>query len=129
MKILVESQDDVRLQRIFDTVMDDYIKDQRSMCMILEYAAFKGLICASERDFAISSINKYMGEVMYLRMRLQCEGLPCEDEDRLAIFKDWKNRPALSDDISWIEIERCRRPSLRHRLNHKIGKFLQWLRK
>lgn len=88
------------IQQIFDTVIDNGLYED-SMCPSLGKAKNRLLITEEEYQKADKAIYNYMKKlnkyVDYrftpLRDVLWQKGLPFSYEDRLKIYRDWKNRP------------------------------------
>lgn len=67
------------------------------MCGALSVARHRGLISYMEADQAKTEIQKYLKPInrAYLSSALKDTGLPHDFNARLAIYKDWANRPDL----------------------------------
>lgn len=94
--------DDLKVQAIFDTVIGAGIYPQISdyMCNALDYAASTGLITLKDASRARRAIRQYSGSGLRgyygtLKCALEAHGLPGMRAHRLAVYKDWANRPAL----------------------------------
>lgn len=95
------------VQQTFNTVIaHDYYGDldysgSNYMCNALKAACRDGVICYSDFRQARAAINEYILELdphgdaagTTLSYCLQVSSLPCNFSDRLAIYKDWENRP------------------------------------
>ena len=90
------------VQQIFNTIIDHGFYSSTSfMCTALFVAKRQSVITESEFQKADRAIYNYMKklnkDVEYnltgLEYVLRQKGLPCSDEDRLMIYRDWKNRP------------------------------------
>jgi len=98
------------LQEIFNQAIDlGYYQGHRGkiyMCFALSDMREDSVISAWECFRARRKIKQYMYEIDHaksgysyactLELSLHRRGLPCEDNDRLAIYKDWKNRPRVT---------------------------------
>lgn len=95
------------IQEIFDVVIDRgfysnvpiYNWASWYMCEAVYFAQVTGHITGAERRMAVDAINEYLQAYVFLRAALSCSDLPCGYEDRLAIYKDWANRPQLTHDL------------------------------
>jgi len=85
------------VQEIFDAVIDAGFYTERLdwMCHSLDGAYFNGVISVKEKEIARRAIKAYLGDYIFLETKLYHFGLPHEFPDRLAIYRDWKNRPSL----------------------------------
>lgn len=89
------------IQLIFDTVIDyGFYKDRDEggvplMCVALERAEKAGVISQLERDSAKHEISKYLRGFGSLGGALWYKEKPWQFEHRLAIYKDWANKPAI----------------------------------
>lgn len=85
------------LQLIFDTVIDYgfYTEGVPLMCLALEGAAYAGVISPLERDTAKLEIRKYLSGFGSLGGLLFYKDKPWQFEHRLAIYKDWANKPTI----------------------------------
>lgn len=95
------------VQQLFNVVIDSghysntnpYTAEKGSawMCCAVGDAYEEHLITYDEREKVLRAINGYLhsmyGGQGLLRTALNENGLPCEFNDRLAIYRDWKNRP------------------------------------
>lgn len=106
---------DIRpIQEIFDAVIDSgiYAKDNRYspscstledrrdyMCGALAVASAHGVISDDERLFAKHKIDLYLAISgrSYLKQALEYYNLPSEFSDRLAIYRNWANRPNFTE--------------------------------
>lgn len=88
------------VQTIFNIVIESghYNEDNLDwMCGSLKHCRHDGLISQLEVDIAVNEIEAYLdtAECAFLRTGLWQSGLPYNFADRLAIYKDWANRPKL----------------------------------
>lgn len=85
------------LQKTFDKVIDErfYTESSFGMCDSLRLAHSYGVISKGEWDSARRAIRAYLGGHIFLETKLYHNGLPCEFPDRLAIYRNWANRPSL----------------------------------
>lgn len=91
------------VQEVFNDVIDEgfyfdestYGKSARHMCGALYYAWYNGHITEAEYQRADAEIREYLQDHAFLRYALEVTGLPHEYEDRLAIYRNWANRPKL----------------------------------
>lgn len=85
------------VQKTFDKVIDGrfYTESSFGMCDSLKLAHSYGVISKEELDNARRAIKAYLGDYIFLETKLYHYGLPHEFPDRLAIYRDWKNRPSL----------------------------------
>lgn len=69
------------------------------MCGALSVAYYRELISSMEMDQTKSEIQKYLRSAnrAYLSSALRRAGLPHDFNAKLAIYKDWANRPNLSN--------------------------------
>lgn len=94
------------IQQVFDLAIETgaYDFDNRYMCHAIDTLAVQGLIADHESIKVKTAINKYIGQVIYedgskvisLHSALSIRKIPNDFYDRLAIYKDWANRPRLS---------------------------------
>ena len=77
---------------------------ERYMCFALQRASDKELITYEEAQFAASCIEEYLScllpdrrHVLTLMSALRDNGLPYSQEDLLAIYQDWENRPKAKE--------------------------------
>lgn len=86
------------VQEIFDLVINAryYNETEDLMCLSIAYAKNRELITEGECQSALNEIDNYLGNVVSLRFFLLCHGEDPSFERRLAIYKDWENRPKLS---------------------------------
>jgi hypothetical protein len=73
----------------------------RYMCLALSRAKFVGVITKEDCDKASFAIDSYLRPASFVTLRgvLSYMDLPCDFSARLAIYKDWKNRPTLKPTI------------------------------
>lgn len=85
------------VQEIFDAVIDGgfYTEREDLMCFSLGGACFEGVISKKEREIAAGSIQSYLRPYYSLESKLSCYDLPNKFPNRLAIYRDWANRPRL----------------------------------
>ena len=85
------------VQEIFDAVIDTgfYTEYENWMCYSLESARSYGVISKKEEKIARREIRAYLGEYTLLETKLFHLGLPCKLSDRLALYRNWANRPSL----------------------------------
>ena len=91
------------IQEIFDAVIDggyyanEFTPEEVSghMCVALTYANAADRITEAERHLALDEIQEYLQGAIFLSTVLSIRDLPYEHEDRLAIYRDWVNRPQL----------------------------------
>ena len=83
------------VQEIFDAVIDGgfYTEHCDCMCFSLEGALRAGVISKEEGRIADREISEYLDPYPLLKSKLHWHGLPSKFSDRLAIYRDWKNRP------------------------------------
>ena len=65
------------------------------MCFALISLEYSGQITPDEHYQAVMEIEKYLTDWGYLEEALVSNDLPSSFQDRLAIYKDWENRPKL----------------------------------
>ena len=85
-------------QEIFDVVIDEgfYGRDEYGfMCNALKRAYTVGSITPTECTDALIDIAKYLNAYPTLESLLVKSELPCAFPDRLAIYRNWANRPQL----------------------------------
>lgn len=88
----------VDVQDVFNRVIDAefYSEGYDWMCLSLEGARERGLISRSEYKQAGDEIGAFLiFGYPTLRWALEANGLPSDFESRLAIYRDWTNRPNL----------------------------------
>lgn len=68
---------------------------KRHMCFSLQHLYYSKQITNEEYAQADREINRYLREFGYLPSALEANSLPSSFQDRLAIYKDWENRPKL----------------------------------
>ena len=70
----------------------------RFMCWSLERAWEARIITLDERLLATNAIEEYIAHIPFstLSAALNCSDKPFLDEDCLAVYKDWENRPVLT---------------------------------
>jgi len=85
------------VQEIFDAVIDAGFYTERTdwMCHSLDGAYFNGVISVKEKEIARRVIREYLGWFGTLESKLYHYNLPYEFPDRLAIYRNWKNRPTF----------------------------------
>lgn len=85
------------VQEIFDAVIDGgfYTEREDYMCFSLKGAYSEGVISKKEMRIAGRSIKSYLGRRYSLEAVLLEHGLPRKFSDRLALYRDWANRPSL----------------------------------
>src|SRR5690554_3155291 len=85
------------VQEIFDAVIDAGFYTERTewMCFSLRGAYSNGVISVKEMEIAECEIDEYLGGYSLLETKLYHNDLPCEFPDRLAIYRNWSNRPSL----------------------------------
>lgn len=97
-------------QEVFNIILDsgmyvskpDYVEvDETSMfmCHCILYARDLNLITSIEEKQTIASIAEYIKDRprMSLAEKLKKNNLPNSYQDRLAIYRDWANKPKLED--------------------------------
>lgn len=67
----------------------------RFMCTALTLCLRQCLLPHEEVMLAKNEIDQYIGDYQTLGRVLEDSGLPFMFKDRLAIYKDWANRPKL----------------------------------
>ena len=87
----------MNVQNVFDKVIQAgiYKEEYSLMCNALRRASVTALITPEEFHFARSEIQNYLGAFGSLGGFLNFKGRPHEFADRLAIYKDWANKPNL----------------------------------
>lgn len=90
------------VQEIFNVVLEQINGSDFYMCAQLKLAQHKKLISSKECAKALKEIDAYLMEQGYytLEVALYYSNLPCGREDRVAIYSDWDNRPALYSRVS-----------------------------
>ena len=85
------------VQEIFDAVIDAgfYTVYTDFMCFSLRRACSKGVISVKEMEIAWCAIDEYLGGYAFLESKLYYYNLPYEFYDRLAIYRNWSNRPSF----------------------------------
>jgi hypothetical protein len=87
------------VQEVFNKVIElGYYTDKGKlewswMCNALDAMYCNNHITAKELSAALKEIQEYLDDSMYLNRLLIIKGLPSDFYARLAIYKDWKNRP------------------------------------
>src|SRR5690606_14666269 len=83
-------------QEIFDAVIDAgfYTDSTDWMCHSLELARRCGVISKEEKEIARREIRAYLGRFTLLETKLYHYSLPNQFSDRLAIYRNWANRPS-----------------------------------
>jgi len=88
------------LQDIFNVVIESGLyREEMYMCHALSRALYRDLISLDEYIKASTSIDiylKFRSSLSMKRVFEQC-GRKTTMQDRLAIYKDWRNRPRLVD--------------------------------
>lgn len=107
------------IQEIFNTVIAAGYYGERGgkmcspfMCIALRLASMDLTLSEDEYSFATEEIEGYLGQLQKrrqetphsnsLRAELGAANLPSSDEDCLATYKDWANRPFVSHFPSFI---------------------------
>lgn len=88
------------IQKIFDTVIDRGFYASKAtifMCWALDEALYRDVITKVEHHIAINEIQNYLNGWATLQSALQRHDLPHSFPDRLAIYKNWANRPQLDE--------------------------------
>lgn len=86
------------VQAIFDKVIASgrYAEGITTfMCTALSLCLNHNLLTHGEVLIAKNEIDSYLGGYHTLGRALEDNGLPYFPKDRLAIYKDWENRPKL----------------------------------
>lgn len=85
----------MKLQSIFTAVIEAGLYDDKNplMCYSLLHAEHCGTIDPAERDFAINAIKEYLSGFGSLGGFLDYKKHDYDFKARLAIYKDWDNRP------------------------------------
>ena len=86
------------VQAIFDKVIASgrYAEGVTTfMCTALTLCLKHKILPHEEVLIAKNEIDHYLGGYHTLGLALVENGLPCKPKDRLAIYKDWANRPKL----------------------------------
>ena len=97
-RLLAFWREKVDVQDVFNRVIDVgfYSEAMDWMCVSLLNARDVGLISVSEHKQARGEIRAYLpSKYLTLEGALEANGLPCDFEFRLAIYRDWANRPKL----------------------------------
>lgn len=92
------------IQEIFNAVIDEGFysnefiesKSSRWMCEAIHYAYVAELLTMEERRLALEEIKEYIQGYTFLGSALSISNLPYKYEDRLAIYRNWANRPQLT---------------------------------
>lgn len=95
----------VNVQDVFNRVIDAgfYSKASDWMCLSLVDAIDGGFISASEYRQARGEIRAYLSyRHPTLEGALKANGLPSDFEFRLAIYRDWVNRPSLKESCKLL---------------------------
>ena len=87
---------DTLVQKVFNKVMAANLYQGNLMCFSLAQASACEVINEEEYSMAKEAINEYLKDAITLGVALKANGLPCEISDRIAIYKDWTNRPKLT---------------------------------
>lgn len=84
-----------QVQKVFDKVIlgGFYNEKMCLMCDALNHASANGAIVPEEFHLARAEIRSYLGGFGSLGGFLDFKGQPYEFADRLAIYKDWANKP------------------------------------
>lgn len=85
------------VQKIFDKVIESghYRSKFGLMCLSLQEARYCDAINKKQKEIAKQSIKEYLGFYPTLVMALRGNNLDASFASRLAIYKDWANRPKL----------------------------------
>lgn len=86
------------IQGIFDAVIDRGFYDSKAttfMCWALDDALNLNVITKVEHHIATNEIQNYLNGWVTLQSALQRYDLPHSFPDRLAIYRNWANRPQL----------------------------------
>ena len=89
------------VQTIFDKVIASgrYLEGVTTfMCTALTLCLKHKILPHEEVLIAKNEIDHYLGGYHTLGLALVENGLPCKPKARLAIYKDWANRPKLSKE-------------------------------
>lgn len=87
---------DTLVQNVFNKVMAANLYQGNLMCFSLANASAGDIISSDEYFTAKAAIERYLQGAITLGVALKTNGLPCEISDRVAIYKDWANRPKLT---------------------------------
>lgn len=86
----------MNVQEVFDKVIAaGYYEKQKLMCFALSAALAESLISEEEFKQATAEIKGYLGAWGSLGGMLLHSNLDSAFEARLAIYKDWVNRPVI----------------------------------
>lgn len=86
-------------QRAFDKVLSQGLYGKSNfMCFIL--ARTNNALTNTECRVATKSIKRYLGHHKMLAAALRDNDLPFTYKDRLAIYRDWKNRPDIVKKVT-----------------------------
>jgi hypothetical protein len=83
---------DRQVQKILDKVIASGFY-YNLMCYAIHAACDNNIISNEERKLAISEISKYVGKHWSLERKLDSMWYHYTFQDRLRVYKDWKNRP------------------------------------
>lgn len=87
---------DTPVQNIFNKIMDAGLYQGNLMCFSLANAVAGSVITEKEYLTAKAAIEMYICGAVTLGVALVHNGLPHEISDRIAVYKDWANRPKLT---------------------------------
>lgn len=87
------------IQALFDKVIDSGYYRHLGMCESVSRARVAGILNDQEARLLPDTIYGYLIPTGYtwLFAALEANGLPNGREARLAIYKDWANRPKLAE--------------------------------
>ena len=87
------------IQALFDKVIDSGHYHHAGMCKSVGIARAAGILNNRETAVLEDTIRRYLipKGYVWLYTALKANGLPHGPEARLAIYRDWANRPKLSE--------------------------------
>lgn len=88
--------DTIDVQSVFSKVIDANLYQGYLMCCVLTNAERKSLITQREYTAAKLAIDDYLDGCVTLGVALARRKLPCDISARIAVYKDWDNRPKFN---------------------------------
>lgn len=86
------------IQSLFDKVIDSGYYHHLGMCESVSLARSDGILNDQEALLLLDTLHSYLvpNGYVWLYAALLANGLPHGSADRLAIYRNWENRPKLS---------------------------------
>lgn len=97
--LLLSVKRDLPVQDVFNIAIDSGVYSEETdtfMCVSLRDCYCYDLITRKELDKSLQEIREYLQDIYTLKNALIQNGLSWSFEHRLAIYRDWANRPVLS---------------------------------